>query len=464
MPKCLVDPTEGAVPVHAVTTENFAVWLKDQDTHTQTWVKESHYRGDANTTLLLPGPDGALIGIIYGLGQEPGPWAWAGLYDGLPKAGVFKIASDIAEVQANDIALGFALASYSFDCYQTDAKSKQDGPNLVWPEGSNQGHVQRTFGATTLVRDLVNTPASDLGPAQLAQAAKELADASSAEYSEIIGVDLIREGFPAIYAVGRGSEESRAPRLVDFTWGRSNAPKVTLVGKGVCFDTGGLDIKSAAGMKLMKKDMGGAAHVLALASMIMAAKLDVRLRVLIPAVENSVSDGAMRPLDVVATRKGLTIEIGHTDAEGRVILADALALASEDQPELILDFATLTGAARVALGPDLPALFCNDDGLANEILAAGEQTADPMWRLPLHQPYKSQIKGTVADLRNDNNSPYAGAIMAGLFLESFVGSGRSWAHIDLMAWNLKSRPGRPEGGEALGIRALYKVLEDRYAQ
>ncbi|MBL4877109.1 MAG: acetolactate synthase small subunit [Cohaesibacteraceae bacterium] len=274
-------------------------------------------------------------------------------------------------------------------------------------------------------------------------------------------VEVSRTG---IAAVGRGSEESRAPRLIDFTWGRSDAPKVTLVGKGVCFDTGGLDIKSAAGMKLMKKDMGGAAHVLALASMIMAAKLDVRLRVLIPAVENSVSDGAMRPLDVVATRKGLTIEIGHTDAEGRVILADALALASEDQPELILDFATLIGAARVALGPDLPALFCNDDGLANEILAAGEQTADPMWRLPLHQPYKSQIKGTVADLRNDNNSPYAGAIMAGLFLESFVGSGRSWAHIDLMAWNLKSRPGRPEGGEALGIRALYKVLEDRYAQ
>lgn len=289
-----------------------------------------------------------------------------------------------------------------------------------------------------------------------------MAEASGAAYGEIVGVDLIREDFPAIYAVGRGAEDGRAPRLVDFTWGREDAPKVTLVGKGVCFDSGGLDIKSAAGMKLMKKDMGGAAHALALASMIMALGLDVRLRVLVPAVENSVSAAAMRPLDVIATRKGLSVEIGHTDAEGRVILADALALASEDQPDVLIDFATLTGAARVALGTQLPALFSNDDALATEILDAGIAAADPLWRLPLWQPYKKQTKSKVADLKNDTDSPYGGAITAALFLEAFVGAGTAWAHVDLMAWNTASQPGRPEGGEAMSLRAIFAALKARF--
>jgi len=463
MPKHLVEPDTNAISVQAVLSNSFADWLTVQDARTQAWVKNSGFKGEANQTLLLPGPKGDLDGVIYIRGDEPGPWAWAALFGGLPKMGVFNITSALDGVAANDAALGFVLASYRYDRYRKGGEDNQIGPLLVWPEGTNQAIVREAYGATKLVRDLVNTPASDLGPVQLAKAAQDLAEASGATYSDITGVDLIREGFPAIYAVGRGAEDSRAPRLVDFSWGRNDAPKVTLVGKGVCFDTGGLDIKSTAGMKLMKKDMGGAAHVLALASMIMAHKLDVKLRVLIPAVENSVSNGAMRPLDVVATRQGLTVEIGNTDAEGRVILADALSLASEENPDLILDFATLTGAARVALGTDLPALFCNDEDLAALILAAGLKTADPLWRLPLYKPYKNQTKGKVADLRNDSDSPFAGAIMAGLFLEAFVAPGISWAHVDLMAWNTLTKPGRPEGGEALAIRALFEVLQNRYA-
>ncbi|MCW8914981.1 MAG: leucyl aminopeptidase family protein, partial [Magnetovibrio sp.] len=299
--------------------------------------------------------------------------------------------------------------------------------------------------------------------AELTQAAKDLAEASGAAYAEVVGVDLIRENFPAVYAVGRGAEENRAPRLAEFTWGREDAPKVTLVGKGVTFDTGGLNIKLGGSMGLMKKDMGGAAHALGVASMVMAANLDVRLRVIIAAVENSVSAGSMRPQDVIASRKGLSIEIGNTDAEGRVILADALALASEDNPDVILDFATLTGAARVALGTDIPALFSNDNQLAEGILHGGTQAADPVWPLPLHQPYKKKTKSKIADLKNDTDGPYGGAIMAALFLEAFVGKDISWAHIDLMGWNLSGSAGKPEGGEAMSMRAVFEALKNRYA-
>ena len=471
MPSCLIDPTDLAVPVYAIAPDAFAAWLGGQDDATKAWVDAHDFVGKGGTALSLPGTDGALKAYVYVIGGcdgRGGLWAWAALYGALPKGGLFQIQSDLDEDDVTDAALGFALASYAFDRYRQSKDDADDdaphtGPFLVWPTGADQAYVRGAYGATTLVRDLVNTPACDLGPAELAHAARDLAEASGATYSDIVGVDLIREGFPAIYAVGRGAEDSRAPRLVDFSWGRMDAPKVTLVGKGVCFDSGGLDIKSAAGMKLMKKDMGGAAHALGLASMIMAANLDVRLRVLIPAVENSVSDAAMRPLDVIASRKGLSIEIGHTDAEGRVILADALSLACEDQPDLILDFATLTGAARVALGTEIPALFCNDNELATDILAAGETTHDPLWRMPLHQPYKKMIRGKVADVRNDTDSPYAGAIMAALFLESFVEDGIPWAHVDLMAWNPSSNPGRPEGGEAMCLRAMFKALKNRFA-
>jgi len=466
MPACLVDANPAAVPVHAVAKAAYAAWLAGQDARTQAWIAGSGFKGQRGRALLLPGESGALECVVYVLDDEGlgGPWAWAALQGQLPKGGVFVLAQLPSEQAATDAALGFALADYAFERYRKPDVEESGGekPRLVWPVGADRAYVRAAHGAARLARDLINTPASDMGPAELARAAKDLAQATGASYAEVVGVDLIREGYPAIYAVGRGAEDGRAPRLVDLRWGREDAPKVTLVGKGVCFDSGGLDIKSTANMKLMKKDMGGAAHALALASMIMALGLGVRLRVLIAAVENSVSATAMRPLDVVATRAGLSVEIGNTDAEGRVILADALALASEDHPDVLIDFATLTGAARVALGTEVPALFCNDEALAAQMLDASLRASDPLWRLPLWQPYKKQIKSKVADLKNDTDSSYGGAITAALFLEAFVGQGIPWAHVDLMAWNVSSQPGRPEGGEAMGLRAIFALLQSRF--
>jgi len=466
MPNCLIDPLETALPIQAVREDAYKKWRDAQDGTVQSWLAATGFKGKGGDTALLPG-DGGPSGAVYVIGgndDRGGLWAWASLWDGLP-GGCYHIDTELSATDAYDAALGFALASYRFERYRNPEDLEKEAANrpfLVWPEGCDRDSVRGAHGASVLVRDLINTPASDMGPAELAAAARELAEASGATYREVVGVDLIREDYPAVYAVGRGAEESRAPRLVEFTWGREDAPEVTLVGKGVTFDTGGLDIKSSSGMKLMKKDMGGAAHALGLASMVMAAKLDVRLRVIVAAVENSVSGTAMRPLDVIGTRKGLSVEIGNTDAEGRVILADALALASENQPDIILDFATLTGAARVALGSELPGLFCNDDGWADDILRAGVATADQMWRLPIYQPYKKQTKSKIADLRNDTDSSYGGAITAALFLQAFVGEGVSWAHVDLMGWNLSAQPGKPEGGEAMSMRAIFSVLAKRY--
>jgi leucyl aminopeptidase len=480
MPKCFIDSTPTALPVHTVREDAYGAWLDSQPDGVKAWLASSGFKGKGGQTALLPGGGATgAIGAVYVIGgndDRGGAWAWASLQTGLP-AGEYQIVSELGADDAHDAALGFALASYRYERYLTqpdDGNEPDNGPNidpdngstnmpvLVWPQGADRDGVRGAYGATKLVRDLINTPASDLGPAELAKAAEELAHASGATFKGVVGVDLIREDFPAVYAVGRGAEDSRAPRLVEFNWGREDAPRVTLVGKGVTFDTGGLDLKPASAMKLMKKDMGGAAHALGLASMIMVAELDVRLRVIIAAVENSVSGGAMRPQDVIATRKGLSVEIGNTDAEGRVILADALALASEDNPEIIVDFATLTGAARSALGTDLPALFCNDDGWAAAILDAGLKTADPLWRMPLHQPYKKQIKSKIADLRNDTDTPYGGAITAALFLQAFVGKDIAWAHIDLMGWTLAAMAGKPDGGEAMSMRAVFAALTDRY--
>ena len=308
------------------------------------------------------------------------------------------------------------------------------------------------------MRDLVNTPAEDMGPAELAEAARKVAKAGGAKFSTIVGPALLKRNYPCIHIVGRAS--SRPPRLIDLRWGR-RGPKVTLVGKGVCFDSGGLDLKTANYMQLMKKDMGGAAHVLGLAQMIMAAGLELRLRVLIPAVENSVSANAYRPLDIVRSRKGLTVEIGNTDAEGRVILCDALAEADTEKPDLLIDIATLTGAARVALGPDLPALFANDDLVAEAVLKHGKAVEDPLWRLPLHKPYRKLIDSKVADINNAGDSPFAGAITAALFLADFVDPATHWLHLDVMAWNPTARPGRPVGAEAVAIRALYALIADQ---
>jgi leucyl aminopeptidase len=331
------------------------------------------------------------------------------------------------------------------------------------PEGADYAYVTTTTAATHLVRDLVTIPAGDMGPEQLEIAAQALCDRHSANLSVTVGDDLLSQNYPLIHAVGRAY--SQPPRLLDITWGDPNAPRVTLVGKGVCFDTGGLDIKPAAGMKLMKKDMGGAANVLGLAEMIMGLQLPVRLRVLIPAVENSIASNAVHPLDVLPSRRGLTVEVGNTDAEGRLVLADALweAVCEEPAPQLVIDFATLTGAARIALGTELPACFSNRPELADALLTCGLAVDDPLWQLPLHQPYRAMIESSVADLSNISNSSYGGSITAALFLQEFIRPEIPWIHLDLMAWNIRTLPGRPEGGEAMGMRAVFELIKQKVA-
>jgi len=453
----LIETDVDAIPLTALTEATYADWLKTQTNVVRARLETSGFKAGGGTWCQIPGPDGRVEQVVAGLGDDLSDlWAWAALPAALPNnTYVITGQNDGAALEA--AALGWALGTYSFGRFKSG-----DGitfARLVWPE-CDRDSVTRTAEATFLVRDLVNTPASHMGPQELAAAAGSLAQQHGADFSVIVGEDLLAENFPAIHAVGRASD--RQPRLIDFTWGNPDAPKLTLIGKGVCFDSGGLDLKSAAGMKLMKKDMGGSAQVLGLASMIMAAKLPVRLRTLIPAVENSVSGNALRPLDVIGMRSGKTVEIGHTDAEGRVVLADALAAASEESPALIIDCATLTGAARVALGTDLPALFSNDDGLALSLLKHANVQNDPLWRMPLWAGYKKQVEGKVADLTNAPEGGYGGAITAALFLEAFVGPDIPWMHVDLMAWNLSSRPGRPEGGEAMGMRALFAFVADHF--
>ncbi|HEY9569188.1 MAG TPA: leucyl aminopeptidase family protein, partial [Thalassobaculum sp.] len=380
-----------------------------------------------------------------------------GLPGGLP-AGRYAVDAPIEPADATRAALGWALATYRFDKYTSMPAATAE---LVWPQGADRDHVESAAAATALARDLINTPANDLGPTELAEVAKALAKEFKAKVSVLVGDQLLKRNYPAIHAVGRGATD--APRLIDLRWGDPSHPKVTLVGKGVCFDTGGYDIKPSGGMLTMKKDMGGSAQVLGLARMIMAAGLKVRLRVLVPAVKNMISGDAFLPMDVIRTRKGLTVEVGNTDAEGRLVLCDALAEADSEAPELIVDFATLTGAARVALGTDLPALFSNDDGVAADWTRAGLDDEDPVWRLPLHAPYRAMLKTKIADLSSTGNAPYAGAITAALFLEHFVSPATRWAHIDLMAWNTKDRPGRPEGGEAMALRSAFRMIERRFA-
>jgi len=449
---------DDAVPLVAVTPRTLDAWLAIQPEAQAAWIDAAGFDAEAGSLLAVPGGDGRPAMMLVGLDAERPMWSWAGAAARLPK-GTYRVATGGPEPVAPEVAaLGWALGTYEFRRYKQ--KEGRGFATLQWPAGCDRGRVVRLAGATRLVRDLVNLPALDLGPAELAEAAAQTAAGGGADFREIVGDDLVAAGYPAIHAVGQGSP--RAPRLIDITWGDAAAPKVTLVGKGVCFDTGGLDIKPPAAMKWMKKDMAGAAHVLGLAAAVMDAGLAVRLRVLIPAVENSVSGKALRPHDVIRTRKGLTAEIANTDAEGRLVLADALAEAASENPALIVDFATLTAAARVALGPDLPALFSNDDGLAEGLLREGQEVDDPLWRLPLFKPYRRHIDGKVADLSNAPDSPYAGAITAALFLAEFVEPHIPWAHLDIMAWNAEGRPGRPEGGEAMGLRAAYGLLAERF--
>jgi leucyl aminopeptidase len=370
--------------------------------------------------------------------------------------GNFRLVSDWSREQRLQASLGWGLACYQFDLYR---KAPKVMPTLA-VDGDIADEARNLLKAQNLVRDLVNTTTEDLGPEQLADAMQLQANEFDAEMTVVHGVDLLSKNFPAIHAVGRAS--AREPRLLKMEWGDKDQPLLALCGKGVCFDTGGLNLKNASGMALMKKDMGGAAHVLALARLIMQAGLPVRLLVLIPAVENSVSGNAYRPGDVISTRKGLKVEIGNTDAEGRVVLADALALACESEPDLVIDFATLTGAARVALGTDLPPVFSNDVEIANAIVKAGEEVEDPLWVMPLYQPYKELLKSPIADLNNMSSTPYGGCITAALFLEHFVTDETDWVHIDTWAWNQGNRPGRPAGGEAIGLRAVFRYLKKRY--
>ncbi|MBM3557889.1 MAG: leucyl aminopeptidase family protein, partial [Alphaproteobacteria bacterium] len=422
------------------------------------WVRAAGFKPETGAVLLLPDGAGRPAALLAGLGKAPDLWSWAAIADRAP-AGLWRLATEPEGVEAaNAVALGWGLGRYRFARYKTKAESEP--ARLIQPAKTDRAAVARAIAATVLVRDLVNTPASDMGPAELAEAAVQLAKEHGASHRVLAGDELLTAGYPSIHAVGRAA--ARAPRLIDLTWGDPAAPKVTLVGKGVCFDSGGLDLKPAAGMRLMKKDMGGAATVLGLASMVMAAKLKLRLRVLIPAVENAVSGSAYRPGDILKTRSGTTVEIGNTDAEGRVILCDALAEADSENPALLIDCATLTGAARVALGPDLPALFTPNDALADDLLRQGRAAGDPLWRMPLWAPYRKTIEPDLADLSNSGDSPHAGAVTAALFLQAFVAKTTPWAHLDLYAWRDKAAPGRPAGGEALGMRALYRLIAARF--
>jgi leucyl aminopeptidase len=458
------------VPIIAIAKGEWRRRLAAEPASVRAWAEANRASGQPGSSFLVPDGKGNLTRVLFVLpdahdGREGGYggtpsgghlWAWAALPSRLPAA-TYRIDTDLDPAKATEAALGWALASYAFLRY---GAKEPTFAKLVWPKGADRAEVERTAKAHFLVRDLVTTPAGDMGPEELAAASLEAIRPFGARTTTIVGDKLLDKNFPMIHAVGRAS--SRAPRLVDIGWGDRGAPRVTLIGKGVTFDTGGLDLKPASGMKLMKKDMAGAAQALALGTMIMAANLDVRLRILLPLVENSVSGNAFRPLDVLRTRKGITVEIGNTDAEGRLILADALTEADSEKPEFLCDFATLTGAARTALGTDVPVLFANNREMSQAIQRAGEEVADPVWPLPLWMPYREKISSKVANLNNISEGPYAGAITAALFLNEFVSPKTRWAHLDFMGWNLGNQPGRPEGGEAQGMRAFYRAIAARF--
>ena len=419
------------------------------------WAEANGFSGQRGRLLAVPGATGAIDLYLFGLGSLAGrsPLVF-GLAGAALEPGRYRLAGEIADPTL--AALGFELGAYRFDRYRKPRKSHE----LVVPEGADALELARLIESAALARDLVNTPANDLGPDALERAVRAVADRHGAAFVSHVGDALLSQNFPLIHAVGRAAHE--APRLVDFTWGNPAHPKVTLVGKGVTFDTGGLDIKPSASMLLMKKDMGGAANVLGLANCIMDARLPVRLRVLIPIVENAIAGAAFRPGDVLVARDGTSVEIGNTDAEGRLILADALALADEGAPALLIDMATLTGAARTALGPDLPPLYTHDDDLAGALMQAGRAVDDPLWRLPLHLPYEGLIASRIADINNAGSSGFAGSITAALFLNRFVKHARAWAHLDIFAWAPEARAGRPYGGTDQGQRAVYTYLKSRF--
>jgi len=457
----IVNPGAASVPLWLLSDSEFPQWLAEAAPEVASWVRGNGFQPDRHRVLALPGPGGGVAGALVGLGPLASPddlklWHAAGLADRLPPL-AYHLARPLAPSAATQFALGWLVGAYRFSRYRAPPAAGR--ASLVSPAGADIAYAEAAASATALARDLINTPANDLGPAELAQAASELARRFGATLQVTIGDALKAERYPLIHAVGAGSP--REPRLIDMRWGRPGAPRVTLVGKGVCFDSGGLDIKPSSGMLLMKKDMGGAACALALAQLLMQLDTPIQLRVLIPAVENSVDGHSYRPGDVIPSRQGLTIEIGNTDAEGRLVLADALTAADSEQPDLLIDLATLTGAARVALGPELPAAYSTDAALLSAFHGIADAEADPVWPMPLWAGYDDEFSSKVADIGNVSASPFAGSPIAALFLKRFVTATPRWLHVDLFAWNPKERPGRPVGAEAQCVRSLYRLIRSR---
>lgn len=438
----------GAVQIIPVLKSNFEKFIKTAATNISNWLITNNFKANSGEICLVADSKGKLCSVYVGMLERNDIKAFANIALKLPPAKYY-----IDYRLTKEVSILWALAQYQFTRY----KKNDSKPKILVLAKNQLKEVRAIVESTFLIRNLINTPTEDLGPQELSYELEKLAKTHNANFSEVMGNDLIAQNFPAIYIVGRAS--NRDPRLLRMSWGTDKAPLLCLVGKGVCFDTGGLDLKPSNGMRYMKKDMGGAAHVIGLANLIMTMNLPIRIEVIIPAVENSVAGNSYRPGDVINTRQGLTVEVGNTDAEGRLVLADALTLASELKPKLILDFATLTGAARVALGLDVAAMFSNDNAIANQLQSLGEKFNDPIWQLPLYKGYRASIEPAIADLSNTGDSSFGGAITAALFLECFVKTKTPWVHFDIMAWNNVSRAGKPQGGEALAIRAVYEFLK-----
>ncbi len=453
----ILNPSKSkTIPIHLLSKENFPAWVKKQPADLKKWLALHDFTGKAGSYIVLPAPNGTIDKILCGVELPLNIWSIAHLPAKIP-AGTYHLEGNFKAEEASNLTLGFALATYEFTRYK---KSSKKFPQLIAPKNCDLKLVKSFADSIFWARDMINTPANDMNPQTLSGEAASWAKSAKASVRIIKGEELLKENYPMVYTVGKAA--AIPPHLVDIKFARKGAPKITLVGKGVTFDSGGLDIKTAGGMKLMKKDMGGAANVLALARIIIETGLNVQLRVLLPIVENAVSGNAMRPLDIVPTRKGINVEIGNTDAEGRLILCDALFEADSEKPDLLIDCATLTGAARVALGTEIPVFFTSDNKLANKLAEASERENDPLWRLPLWKSYRALLDTPNADLSNDPDSSYAGAITAALYLQEFIVKTSSWIHVDMMAWNLQNKPGRPQGGEAMAIRALYKLIKENY--
>lgn len=451
------DREQQTIPIISFYQQDlFLRWLEQQEQRSQQWIKANGFNVKPGSICLIPDANGNLHTILFGVTSLDDFWAFGDLPNRLPPGNYYleQSQSHLSQDQLQLALIAWALGSYRFSAYR-----QQEIPQAkILIQDMDQKLLQDLVAALYSVRDLINIPTEDLGPAELAEKVVNLANEFGAKISLIEGDDLLHAGYPAIHAVGRAS--TRPPRLIDLKWGQPTAKKLTLVGKGVCFDSGGLNIKDAANMRLMKKDMAGAAHALGLARLIMAQNLPFQLRVLIPAVENSIAGNSYRPGDVIATRAGIKVEISNTDAEGRVVLCDALTEAVSDEPSFIMDFSSLTGAARVALGPQIPVFFCNHGEKASQILLASAKVKDPIWQLPLYQPYREYLKSDIADIANSSKEPFAGAITAALYLQTFVPDRIPWIHFDFSAWNYSPSPGRPVGGEAMALRAMFEYLRE----